>query len=406
MTNIWHGADPTGAIDASAYELGSVIEALTAVTLNGIRVWSPANAVTRTNRRGHVWAMDGTLLATITMTDTLPSGWSTHLLDTPLPLTAGQFAVISYETSGNYGVIAGAFATSTYVSADAAACFPLSKAVANFGTSHGNGRFNTIPGSAPNQSTSAWYGVDADYTVPGAGTAPTLAIALTVSGLGVTAVLTATDPDGLAGATYAVDWGDGNTSTGSGTSYSHTYAVGGMKSILASVTDSTGLKGYRAAAVELISPGSGLADSILDRLTSHAMSTGLFERVNTHEPTNAPGNGLTCALWADRIGPVRSSGLNSTSARIIFNVRIYSNMNAEPQDAIDPNVIKAVDTLFTAYSGDFTLGVDDVRHIDLLGVYGIPLEARAGYLKQDGSEYRVVTISVPVIVNDVWEQVS
>jgi hypothetical protein len=144
---------------------------------------------------------------------------------------------------------------------------------------------------------------------------------------------------------------------------------------------------------------------ITDRVVSHALGTGLFETVNQAEPKNAPGNGLTCAVWAERISFVRSSGLASGSARLVFTVRIYSNINAGPDEAIDPELLNAVDHLFAAYSSDFTLG-GLVRHVDLLGAHGVPLEAVAGYLLVEGGEYRVMTIVLPLIVNDLWEQAA
>lgn len=252
MANIWAGADPAGQADATAYELGSVIEALEAVSLTGIRVWSPASAVVRAGRKGHVWSIAGALLATITMTDSLPSGWSTHLLDTPMPLDPGDFLVIGYETSGNYGAVSNPFVADTYVSADGAMAYPQSRAVSVSGV-HGNGRFIASPGTFPTSSFSTFYGVDAVYTNT-AGTAPTItALTLTQDGLDLDAVITATDPDGLVGATYAVDWGDGNTSSGGSAALSHTYATTGVKALLTTVTDSTGLKGYKAGAVHLVS---------------------------------------------------------------------------------------------------------------------------------------------------------
>ena len=145
--------------------------------------------------------------------------------------------------------------------------------------------------------------------------------------------------------------------------------------------------------------------SILDGVVSHAMASGQFERVNQHEPKNAPGNGLTCAIWVDRIAPTTASGLASTSAVVTFRVRLYSGMLQEPQDAIDPNIVLAVDALMTAYSGDFDLG-GNVRNVDLLGLAGIPLSAQAGYLNQDNKMFRVMDITLPVIVNDVWGQVA
>ncbi len=142
---------------------------------------------------------------------------------------------------------------------------------------------------------------------------------------------------------------------------------------------------------------------ITDRVVSHAASLGLFETVNESEPKNAPGNGLTCAVWAERIELIRSSGLNVSSARLVFNVRIYSSINAAPDDAIDPAMLNAVDRLFAAYALDFTLG-DLVRHVDLLGAHGTPLGAQAGYLLVEGGEYRVMTIVLPLIVNDLYPE--
>ena len=145
--------------------------------------------------------------------------------------------------------------------------------------------------------------------------------------------------------------------------------------------------------------------AIFDAVASHALSSGYFDRVNQHEPKVAPGVGVTCAVWADRIEPVKTSGLNSTSVRLAFIVRTYQTMLSEPRDAIDPNMILAVDALMAAYSGDFTLG-DLVRKVDLLGAYGTALSAQAGYMEQDKKLYRVMSITLPLIVNDVWGQVS
>ena len=142
----------------------------------------------------------------------------------------------------------------------------------------------------------------------------------------------------------------------------------------------------------------------LDAMVSHVAASGYFERVNQHEPANAPGSGLTAAVWADAISPVaRASGLAVTSARIAFMLRLYSTLQQSPPDSIDPNLIAAVDALMTAYTGDFTLG-NLVMSVDLLGAHGAPLAAQAGYLVQDGQTFRVVTITVPLIVSDVWTQ--
>lgn len=145
--------------------------------------------------------------------------------------------------------------------------------------------------------------------------------------------------------------------------------------------------------------------TILDRAESHALASGYFTRVNGSEPKSPPDtSGITCALWVEEIGPARGgSGLDSTSVRLAFFVRLYAGLLTEAEDAIDPNLMAALDALMAAYSGDFTLG-GLVRKVDLLGAYGDPLGARAGYLVESGAEYRVMTITLPVIVNDLWDQ--
>jgi hypothetical protein len=143
--------------------------------------------------------------------------------------------------------------------------------------------------------------------------------------------------------------------------------------------------------------------TILDRAVSHAMALGVFESVNTHEPKNSPGNGLTCAVWASTVEPAMTSGLDSTSVVVTLNVRLYTSMLTQPPDIIDPNLVSALDVLMAAYVGDFTLG-GAVRQVDVRGAEGAKLAARAGYLDIDRKLYRVITINLPMIVNDLWEE--
>lgn len=146
--------------------------------------------------------------------------------------------------------------------------------------------------------------------------------------------------------------------------------------------------------------------AIMSAVASHAAASGYFDRVTLHEPKNKPGNGLSAAVWVQFLGPVPAgSGLRATTALVLVNVRVMSNMLQEPQDEIDPNILDAVDALITAYSADFTLG-GLVRNVDLLGQTGQRLQATAGYLPMGNppTMYRVMTINVPLIVNDAWEQ--
>ncbi|MBX9392279.1 hypothetical protein K4749_01360 [Streptomyces sp. TRM72054] len=144
--------------------------------------------------------------------------------------------------------------------------------------------------------------------------------------------------------------------------------------------------------------------TILSAVESHALASGYFAGVNGHEPKSPPTSGITAAVWVEQIGPARGgSGLNSTSSRLALFVRLYASLMQQEPDAIDPALMDALDGLMAAYSSDFSLG-GLVRQVDLLGNYGDPLSARAGYLAEGGSEYRVMTIILPLIVNDLWNQ--
>lgn len=143
--------------------------------------------------------------------------------------------------------------------------------------------------------------------------------------------------------------------------------------------------------------------SILAAVISHAKRSGKFERALTHEPKSAPGNGLSVAVWVQSLRPTTTSSLIATSARLELSVRVYTNMLADPQDDIDTRLLDAVDMLMAAYSGDFDLG-GLIKHVDLLGEHGEPLSADAGYLEQDSKLYRVMVITLPLVVNDLWAQ--
>lgn len=146
--------------------------------------------------------------------------------------------------------------------------------------------------------------------------------------------------------------------------------------------------------------------ALFDAATSHASASGHFEQVNGHEAVNpSPTGGLTAAVWVNQITAIRSSGLDSTSALVVLNVRIYTSATSLPLDAIDPAVTAAVDALCAAYVGDFTFdGL--IRSVDVLGAHGQALDVRAGYIQQDGALTRVMTIWLPCVVNDLWEEVA
>lgn len=146
-------------------------------------------------------------------------------------------------------------------------------------------------------------------------------------------------------------------------------------------------------------------NALFNAAESAMLKLGTFRSVNTHEPKSAPGSGLRLSIWVDTIVPVpRGSGLSATSGSIILLARAYGNMLQKPEDEIDPRLTAAASSIINAFSTDFTLD-GTIRHVDLLGMYGQALKAQAGYLTIASTVYRIMTVTVPCIVNDLWDQV-
>lgn len=145
--------------------------------------------------------------------------------------------------------------------------------------------------------------------------------------------------------------------------------------------------------------------ALIEALADHARASGKFDRVNGHEPKNAPGKGLTAAVWLDRMLPYPGrSGLASSSIVLVIKVRIYTNAFTEPLDMMDPYMLDAGAALMEAYSSDFELGGSLSGNVDLLGASGVGLSGRAGYQNIDAKIYRVWDIDVPLIINDAFTQ--
>lgn len=146
-------------------------------------------------------------------------------------------------------------------------------------------------------------------------------------------------------------------------------------------------------------------NDVISRIESLALTSGFFDQVNGHEPKSAPRTDTTFAVWVQSVIPIESSGLAITSCQFILNGRIYHQMLSKPYDRIDPRVTAATSFLIASLNGSFQLGgADGVRAIDILGMEGVKLSAAAGYVEIDRQMLRVMTITIPILINDVWTQ--
>ncbi|MGH7774468.1 MAG: hypothetical protein ACREQA_19770 [Candidatus Binatia bacterium] len=143
---------------------------------------------------------------------------------------------------------------------------------------------------------------------------------------------------------------------------------------------------------------------LFETVRSHVMASGYVEEARMHEPDNAPGDGISAALWLDSIRPVPPhSGLAATSALFLFNLRFYESGMTEPKDEIDPEVAQAVFAVMGAFTGDFTLD-GSVAYVDLLGHVSQGLKSESGYVNSSELIFRVMTVDIPIVINDAWVQ--
>lgn len=186
----------------------------------------------------------------------------------------------------------------------------------------------------------------------------------------------------------------------------------GAKRVTATGRTVVPILGFANATLEL--PAVRLADrleDILNSLVSFVLRLGIFQRVQQHEPKSAPRNGLTAALWLQTMAPaIGQSSLSSTSLRVSWFLRIYQNFLSEPQDAIDPSVMRAMAAVMEELTANFDLDIPAVRAIDLLGMTGPPMSAEAGYVAMGPPTaqkiYRCMTLTIPIIVDDAFVQAA
>ncbi len=413
MALAWNGGDPLDVVDSEDYELGIAWRAEADLTMTHARIFTPAGEETIAPRRYRVWSAVGGLLYTEVLPDDLPSGWFLYELTTPVELTSGTVFVTSYNTGGNYGALAGA------LDADVVSSDGNVTALAAVSAPGGhNGRFNETPGSFPNSGAGShpFYGLDFQYAAGiGGNTAPRIADTSAVAnGLQVTAAALVEDDESLTGLQLRIAWGDGNITdvVYPTLQASHTYAAAGVYPLLFRATDSDGATDYAADYVETTAPDPTVFTLDIPGLTAAlcgaAQRIGHLDTCDEHEPREAPNNALHGAFWMLEMRPARNvSGLASSATVVTYLGRLYipagSGTNL-PYDEIDRDLAAAADRLMAAFIGRFTLG-GRVRNVDVFGAHSPGLSAVYGYGAFGNAKFRVVTFTLPLIVNDLYEEV-
>lgn len=149
--------------------------------------------------------------------------------------------------------------------------------------------------------------------------------------------------------------------------------------------------------------GQAAIEALYSQITSPFKEIGAFKLVIPREPTAAPAVLPAVALWFGEIGPARGlSGLAATSARIEFGGRIYTDATKQAADQ-ETQLMRLVSLFIGVFTGGFTLD-GEAMEVDLLGRYGAPLSATAGWYPHDDHMFRVAQCAIPVICDGLWVQ--
>lgn len=141
-------------------------------------------------------------------------------------------------------------------------------------------------------------------------------------------------------------------------------------------------------------------NALIAAVKSHAQALGIFDRVITHAPLNAPGGGLSCYIELGPAVPVTSSGLAAVSIEVTLLIHILASLNTKPIDQVDGDVLGASVVLMNAYCGDFALG-GLVREVNIFG----GMKADPAYLILQDKPFRATEITLPLVVNDAFPEV-
>lgn len=145
-------------------------------------------------------------------------------------------------------------------------------------------------------------------------------------------------------------------------------------------------------------------------ITDYVSQTGLFDSVQKFELDGNPGQFVAAVFPAPlALEPVEGlSGVNITSLRVTFIIRLYLAVSQQTPDVIDPKMMHATATIMQKFNGGFTFG-ESIYGVDVLGEQGVRLSSNCGYMKVGSTDpsalYRIMDITVPLLLANIWPQV-
>tara|TARA_R110000751_G_scaffold260263_2_gene359590 strand:- start:212 stop:685 length:474 start_codon:yes stop_codon:yes gene_type:complete len=139
----------------------------------------------------------------------------------------------------------------------------------------------------------------------------------------------------------------------------------------------------------------------LHAIETYILKLGLFQAVIIGEPKSPPGQGFYAAIWMQSVAISMIYAGGDTRESHVVTLRVYRDMlaeNSEPALNLESEMASLLSKLMESLLGDTDLE-STVMSIDAAGMDGSPMSAAFGYVDIGGTMYRIVDISIPMIVN-------
>lgn len=150
---------------------------------------------------------------------------------------------------------------------------------------------------------------------------------------------------------------------------------------------------------------------IQQELKTHCDSLGVFDDVVTFDPGSALASGTLASIMFFSLDPDRDvSGLNITSAKVKFKIRIWKNATTRPHFNIDLEIMQAAETLIGSLHENITFNWEtkdpngDGKIMNIALFSGDNFGAQTGYINTEEGVYKAVDVTIPLKIADVWLQ--
>lgn len=138
--------------------------------------------------------------------------------------------------------------------------------------------------------------------------------------------------------------------------------------------------------------------STLKAVQNYLAASGWVRTAQVGEPKSPPGEGVTAAVFMSNWS-VAQLTLSTTIEVHTVTLRFYRNMLQTPTEDIEFELARILSEVTSDLLGEFDLGAT-IRNVDAGGQYGQGLSARWGYVDVGGTLYRLVDLTLPLIVDD------